>query len=202
MSGHTARFRRRTSHTPRTIIGAGAAAMILLAVGACGTTAAVPTSAGPSPSVASFGSGSHRATVTGSGSTFDAPFFDLAFAQYHRQHPAVSISYAAVGSGAGIAAFSAQKADFGASDVPMTASEQSAAAGGPSVQVPVDLGAEVVVYNLSLPGGQRLHLTGPVTAKIFLGQITHWDDPAITALNPGIDLPHAPITVVHRPWPW
>jgi phosphate transport system substrate-binding protein len=118
------------------------------------------------PSTASFGSSGHRATLTEAGSTFDAPFFDLAFAKYHQQHLAVSISYAAVGSGAGIAAFSAKKAGFGASDVPMTSSEQAAAIGGPSVQVPVALGAEVVVYNLSLPGA-RLHLTGPVIARIF-----------------------------------
>ncbi len=198
MSGHTARFGRQFCRAPRTTIGAGAAAMILLTVGACSSAAAGPTSPGTSPSVASFGSGGHRATLTGAGSTFDAPFFDLAFARYHQQHPAVSISYAAVGSGAGIAAFSAKKADFGASDVPMTASEQAAATGGPSIQVPIDLGAEVVAYNLTLPGGQRLHLTGPVIARIFLGQITRWDDPAITALNSGVDLPAAPITVVHR----
>jgi phosphate transport system substrate-binding protein len=103
-----------------------------------------------------------------------------------------------VGSSAGIAAISAKQADFGASDVPMTASEQAAAEGGPIVQVPVDLGGEGVVYNLSLPAGSRLHLTGPVLARIFLGQITHWHDPAITSLNPGINLPDAPISVVHR----
>ena len=80
----------------------------------------------------------------------------------------------------------------------MTASEQAAAEGGPVVQVPVDLGAEGVAYNLSLPAGSRLHLTGPVIARIFLGQITSWHDPAITALNPGITLPTAPISVVHR----
>ena len=80
----------------------------------------------------------------------------------------------------------------------MTAAEQAAAQGGPVVQVPVNLGAEGVVYNLSLPAGSRLHLTGPVIARIFLGQITNWHDPAITALNPGINLPNAPITVVHR----
>lgn len=66
------------------------------------------------------------------------------------------------------------------------------------MQVPVDLGAEGVVYNLSLPAGSRLHLTGPVIARIFLGQITSWHDPAITALNPGISLPDARISVVHR----
>ena len=110
----------------------------------------------------------------------------------------MSISYAAVGSGAGIAAFSAKQVDFGASDVPTTASEQAAAGGGPSVQVPVALGAEDVVYNLNLPAGHGLHLTGPVLAEIYLGQITHWNDPAITALNPGLSLPDARITVVHR----
>ena len=64
--------------------------------------------------------------------------------------------------------------------------------------MPVDLGAVVVAYNLQLPGAPRLHLTGPVIARIFLGQITRWNDPAITALNPGIDRPGAAITVVHR----
>ena len=80
----------------------------------------------------------------------------------------------------------------------MNASEQAAAKGGPVTQVPDALGAEGVAYNLDLPAGARLHLTGPVLAAIFLGQITHWNDPAITALNPGITLPAASISVVHR----
>ena len=54
-----------------------------------------------------------------------------------------------MGSSAGIAAISARQADFGASDVPMTASEQAGATGGPITQVPVDLGGEGVIYNLS-----------------------------------------------------
>jgi phosphate transport system substrate-binding protein len=73
--------------------------------------------------------------LTGSGSTFDAPFFSVAFARYQQQHPGVTISYTAVGSSAGIAAFTARQVDFGASDVPMTAGEQ-AAAGRPVTQVP------------------------------------------------------------------
>jgi phosphate transport system substrate-binding protein len=196
MSGHHTTPSPALRHTPHATLRTAAAASLVLALGACATATTVPNS--PVSAPATFGSGGHGTTLTGSGSTFDAPFFDLAFANYHQQHPGVSISYAAVGSGAGITAFSAKKADFGASDVPMTASEQAAASGGPSVQVPVDLGAEVVVYHLGLPGGQRLHLTGPVIARIFLGQITNWNDPAITALNPGVDLPSAPITVVHR----
>ena len=108
------------------------------------------------------------------------------------------MNYSAVGSSAGIAAISARQVDFGASDVPMNATELAAAQGGPVTQVPDALGAEGIAYHLDLPAAARLHLTGPVLAAIFLGQITHWNDPAITALNPGITLPGAPITVVHR----
>ena len=147
---------------------------------------------------ANAGPPGHRPTITGAGSTFDAPFFAVAFASYQQQHPGVTVSYAVVGSSAGIAAISAGQVDFGASDVPMTASEQAAAKGGPITQVPVALGGEGVAYNLSLPAGARLHLTGPVLAEIFLGQITRWNDPALTALNPGVTLPPAAITVVHR----
>ena len=96
----------------------------------------------------------------------------------------MTVSYAAVGSSVGIGAFSGRQVDFGASDVPMTSSEPAAARGGPVAQVPVTLGGEGVVYNLSLPASARLHLTGPVLAAIFLGQITRWNNPALTALNP------------------
>ena len=104
------------------------------------------------------------------------------------------MNYAVVGSSAGIAAISARQVDFGASDVPMNASELAAAKGGPITQVPDALGAEGVAYNLNLPAGTRLHLTGPVLAAIFLGEITRWNDPAITALNPGVTLPAASIS--------
>jgi phosphate transport system substrate-binding protein len=138
--------------------------------------------------------------LIGAGSTFDAPSFSAAFARYHQLHPAVSVSYAAVGSGDGIKRFSAGAVDFGASDVPMTAAEQAGVRGGPIVQVPIDLGAVVVSYNLDNTGGLAvpLQLTGAVLARIYLGQITKWDDPAITALNPSDDLPDERVNVVHR----
>ena len=186
-----------SGHPPvRSAIWAAAAAIIVLAVGACSsaTTGSISASA-----VASIGPNGHRPTLSGAGSTFDAPFFAAAFSKYQQQHPGVTIGYSAVGSSAGIAAFSAQRVDFGASDVPMTATEQAAAQGGPVTQVPVALGGEGIAYNLSLPAGARLHLTGPVLAAIYLGQITHWNDPALTALNPGLPLPEAAqINVVHR----
>jgi phosphate transport system substrate-binding protein len=106
---------------------AAAAAITLLAVAACSSAATTSTSA---VAAASVGPGGHPPTLTGSGSTFDAPFFSVAFATYEQQHPAMSIGYSAVGSSAGIAALSAGQVNFGASDVPMTAAEQAAAKGG------------------------------------------------------------------------
>ena len=138
------------------------------------------------------------AQLTGAGSTFDAPFFNLAFPAYHRDHPGIAVSYAAVGSSAGITRFAAGQVSFGATDVPASTSDLAGARGGPAVQVPVDLGAVVIACNGELSGGARLKLTGPVAARIFPGQITYWDDPAITALNPGISVGHQRITVIHR----
>ena len=200
MSGHRTRPGLRPRRPAHLAIVAATAAIILLAVGACTSTSTPGNAGAKAAAVAavSTGPGGHKPTLTGAGSTFDAPFFSVAFTRYQQQHPGVSIGYSAVGSSAGIAAFSAGRVDFGASDVPMTAREQVAAKGGPITQVPVALGGEGVVYNLSLPAGARLHLTGPVLAAIYLGQITRWNDPAVTALNPGVSLPPARINVVHR----
>ena len=183
------------THRPRFgTLSACVAAIMVLALGACSSPTTTPATSTAATAIPSGGPG----TLTGAGSTYVAPFFALAFARYHQQHPAVTVNYSPVGSSAGIAAISARQVNFGASDVPMNASELAAAKGGPVTQVPDALGAEGVAYNLNLPAGARLHLTGPVLARIFLGQITHWNDPAITALNPGITLPAASIAVVHR----
>jgi phosphate transport system substrate-binding protein len=196
MSAHTARpgsWPRRSPH-PAT----WAAAAIALLAAACTSTASTTGPDTAASVVAAASASGHAPSLTGAGSTFDAPFFSVAFARYQQQEPGVTIGYSAVGSSAGIAAFSAGQVDFGASDVPMTAREQATAKGGPITQVPVALGGEGVVYNLSLPAGARLHLTGPVLAAIFLGQITRWNDPAVISLNAGVPLPPARINVVHR----
>ncbi len=198
MSGHHARPGPRPRHIAHPLIAAAVAAIIALAVGACSSTSTSGAASSSGTAVAVTGTGGHRPTLTGAGSTFDAPFFAVAFAKYQQQHPGVTISYSVVGSSAGIAAITARQVDFGASDSPMTAGQQAAAKGGPITQVPVALGGEGITYNLSLPAGARLHLTGPVLAQIFLGQVTRWNDPALTALNPGLTLPDAAIAVVHR----
>jgi hypothetical protein len=132
MSGHNTEPGPQPRHARHPAIRAAAAAIILLALGACSSTATTPATS----TAASAGPSGGPGTLTGAGSTYVAPFFALAFARYHQHHPAVTVSYSAVGSSAGIAAISARQVDFGASDVPMNAGELAAAQGGPITQVP------------------------------------------------------------------
>ena len=88
----------------------------------------------------SAGTRTASVALTGAGSTFDAPFFNVAFAKYHQLHRGVSIGYSAVGSGAGIKRFSGEQVNFGATDVPMTSAEQAAALGGSRYRCPLTSG--------------------------------------------------------------
>jgi phosphate transport system substrate-binding protein len=136
--------------------------------------------------------------LRGAGSTFDYPFFQVAFMAYSKQF-GVTINYQAVGSSAGIEQFIANRVDFGASDVPMDSTQVALASvqGRSVAQIPVALGGVSIAYNL--PGvTAHLRFDGATLARIFLGTITDWDDPAIAALNPGVHLPHLPIVPVHR----
>ena len=161
----------------------GAAAAMVAA--ACGGTAASPT--------VDVGSGS----ISGAGASFPDPFYKKAFYDYNLKYPAVTVNYQSVGSGAGIKQFQANTVDFGASDVPMSATE-IAGAGGPDAltQIPTTLGVISIAFNIS--GVDKLNLDADTLANIYLGKIKSWNDPALVALNSGTTLPNKTITVVHR----
>ena len=133
-------------------------------------------------------------TITGAGSSFVSPLVST-------WTPALgsafgySVQYSPVGSGAGIAAITNRQVDFGASDAPLTPDQKTACKS--CVQIPWALSATAVAYNV--PGAPvHLHLDGKTIAKIFLGQITNWNDPAIKALNAGADMPNLRITPIFR----
>ena len=136
--------------------------------------------------------------LNGAGSTFDQPFFTLAFYEYNKLiNSHETINYASIGSGGGQQQIEQNTVNFGATDVPMMASDLAQATAGPIVQVPVDLGGEAISYNV--PGiANHLHMTGAVLADIFMGKVTNWDDNAIDNLNRGVTFPNEPIVVVHR----
>ena len=135
--------------------------------------------------------------LTGAGSTFDAPLFAQMFRAYASTACGVTVNYHSVGSAAGMNALLDGMVDFGATDTPMTNGALARSQHGPILHIPVTLGAEAIIYHMAGVSG-HLKLTGPVLAAIYLGQITSWDDPAITQLNPGVALPHQSITVIHR----
>jgi phosphate transport system substrate-binding protein len=133
-------------------------------------------------------------TITGAGSTFVAPLVQQ-WTQPLGAAYGYELQYSPVGSGAGIAAVTSRTVDFGASDAPLTADQFAACKG--CVQIPWALSATSVIYNL--PGVKNLlHMNGATLAKIFMGQITAWDDPAIKKLNKGVNLPSTKIAIVHR----
>jgi len=134
--------------------------------------------------------------INGAGATFPNPIYTKWFDQYSKMHSNVEINYQSIGSGGGIRQLSAGTVFFGASDGPMT-NEQITAAGFRIIHLPTVLGGVVPVYNVPEISAE-LKFTGPVLADIFLGKITKWNDAAIRATNPGVNLPNAEITVVHR----
>jgi len=132
-------------------------------------------------------------SLTGAGSTLIAPL-EAYWGQEFQHLYGDTVTYAAVGSGAGIAQISARTVDFGASDAPLTSAQ--AAACNQCVQIPWALSATGVAFHLE--GIRKLNLTGPVVAEIFLGKITSWNAPAIAKLNKGTSLPNLKITPVFR----
>jgi len=141
------------------------------------------------------GSAMAQLTMTGAGATFPYPIYSKWFDEYAKVDPSVRFNYQSIGSGGGQKQIIAQTVDFGASDGPMS-DANLAKAPGKILHIPTVAGAVVITYNL--PGNPAIKLDGPAIANIFLGNITQWNDPAIAAQNPGVQLPETDIIVVHR----
>lgn len=170
-----------------------------LLVFAAGTVvmAAACGSGGGTTTVTKNGGGGQNASskvLTGAGSTLVYPLVSQWEPDYATK-AGVTITYGAIGSGGGIDQITARAVDFGASDAPLSPDQATACKG--CLQIPWALGATVVTYNVKgVPN--NLHLTGPVVADMFLGNITSWNDPKIRALNPGVSLPGTKVTPIYR----
>ncbi len=136
-------------------------------------------------------------SLTGAGASFPAPIYQRWAAEINDQFGA-EINYQSVGSGAGKEQFGQEVVDFGASDVAMSDEEMAAVDRG-VILLPMTAGGIVLGYNLDADGIESgLNLTRETYIDILLGNVTNWNDPAITDANPDVDLPDLPITVVHR----
>ena len=145
---------------------------------------------------ASSSSAGEAVRLKGSGASFPFPLYGQWFKEYGKAHRNVIIDYQAKGSGAGIRDFINKTVDFAASDAAMTDEEMKQVDVGVQL-LPMTAGSIVLSYNV--PGGpQELKLSREAYAKIFLGQVTKWNDPLITQANPGATMPDMDITVARR----
>src|SRR3954452_22000883 len=178
------------------VLAAVSALALALGAAACGSDS---NSSGGTSTANSGASKSAQlgGTINGAGATFPQPVYQE-WAARMQEKTGTTVNYQGIGSGGGIAQFTAGTVDFGASDSAMTDEEITAAkAKGDPVHVPTVMGAVTVSYNLDgVKSGVKLD--GPTIADIFLGKITSWNDPKIAAGNPDFKLPATKITVCHR----
>jgi phosphate transport system substrate-binding protein len=132
-------------------------------------------------------------SINGAGATFPQPVY-AKWAHKYNEATGVKVNYQGIGSGGGIAQIKAKTVDFGGTDEPLTTPEDLKEI----CQFPTVMGGIVAIYNLKGISAGDITLDGPTMAKIFMGDIAKWNDPAIKKLNPKVNLPDKDITIVHR----
>ena len=123
-------------------------------------------------------------SLGGGGASFLANMMDICAAQYNRNTAfntnTDTVTYASVGSSSGKTNFANGTYKFGGSE-----SAYSSGAPASLVYVPLVGGPIAIGYHIDglSPANAQVRLTGEIVAKIFAGQITNWNDPAIAAAN-------------------
>ncbi len=167
---------------------------VALTVAACKPSAPAATGPDAGNAAAPAAQNPNAAQISGAGASFIYPLVSKWSAEYAAA-TGNQINYQSIGSGGGIAQIKAGTVDFGSSDKPLS-SEELAQAG--LLQFPSAIGGVVPVVNLEGIEAGKLRLSGALLADIFLGKVTQWNDPALVAANPGVSLPDAKISLVHR----
>jgi phosphate transport system substrate-binding protein len=132
--------------------------------------------------------------ISGAGATFPYPVY-AKWADAYKKETGNGMNYQSIGSGGGIKQITSKTVTFGASDMPLKPEEL---AKNGLIQFPTVIGGDIPVVNLQDIKSGDLKLDGPTLAKIFLGEIKTWNDPALQKLNPAAKLPAQAIVVVHR----
>jgi phosphate transport system substrate-binding protein len=170
------------------VVMAGAAlAAIALSLSAC--------SSSNNTNGGSSGSGL-SGTLNGSGSSFQLIFQQTAIQNFKSIESGMTVNYGGGGSGKGRTDLAGGVVQFAGSDSPIPSAEVANFKGKTVLYFPVVIGPITVSFNVS--GVSSLKLDAPVIADIFQGNIKKWDDPAIKALNPGVNLPSTAITIARR----
>ncbi|QKW21010.1 phosphate ABC transporter substrate-binding protein PstS [Kitasatospora sp. NA04385] len=187
----------------------GAVALVsTLSLSACGTDDNTKNTTGSSsasggaaaPTAAKIACADKGGQLLAAGSTAQTPAIDVWKAAYSAACSSATLTYGGGGSGAGVTQFNQGKIAFAGSDSALKPAEvdasKSVCTGGQAIDLPMVGGLISIVFNVE--GVDKLVLDGPTLAKIFDAQITKWNDPAIAALNAGVNLPAADIQAIHR----
>jgi phosphate transport system substrate-binding protein len=134
------------------------------------------------------------ADISGAGATFPYPIY-AKWADAYKKETGIGLNYQSIGSGGGIKQIKAKTVTFGATDAPLSGEELDKVG---LVQFPMVMGGIVPVINLEGIKPGEIVIDGPTLAKIFMGEVTKWDDAALKKLNPDVKLPSSAIAVVHR----
>ena len=136
----------------------------------------------------------NAADISGAGATFPYPIY-AKWADAYKKETGNGLNYQSIGSGGGIKQIKAKTVTFGATDAPLKGKDLDATG---LAQFPAVMGGIVPVVNLDGIKPGEIVIDGPTLAKIFLGEIKKWNDPAIKKLNAQVKLPDQAIAVVHR----
>jgi phosphate transport system substrate-binding protein len=167
-----------------------------------GATSAAGTAAGTS-SVAAASGACPSGTLKGEGSTAQTNAMTSWVNGFQKQCSGATVNYNPTGSGPGVSQFIGKQVNFAGSDAALdpTAGEPAkakTACGSTALDLPMVVGPVAVAFKLKGIADGGITLTPKVTTQIFLGKITKWNDPAITAINKGVSLPATNITVFFR----
>src|SRR5215213_7166066 len=152
------------------------------------------TLAAASLAAAIFATPASALDISGAGATFPYPIY-AKWADAYKKETGIGLNYQSIGSGGGIKQIQNKTVTFGASDAPLKGDDLTKYG---LVQFPMVMGGIVPVVNLEGVKPGELVIDGPTLAKIFLGEIKSWDDPALAKLNPSVKLPKQAIAIVHR----
>src|SRR3954471_24923748 len=162
-----------------------------------------PTAVGNQSSAAQTPTDCAKGTLNSDGSTAQQNAMTQWIKDYQTKCPGATITYGGGGSGQGVTDFIAGQVDFAGSDAALNpdpsvdeVAKATKTCGSQAIDLPMVTGPIAIAFNVD--GVTDLTLTPDVLAKVMLGKITSWDDPAIKALNSGVNLPSAKITVFDR----
>src|SRR5437660_12366620 len=127
---------KEISVSSRNLLALAAAGVLAIGAAACGSSSSSSTSTSSSKKVGG--------TISGAGATFPQPVYDE-WASRFKDKTGTTVNYNPIGSGGGVAQFTANTVDFGASDAAMVDSEVKAASKkGEPVHVPTVFGAVTI----------------------------------------------------------